>query len=139
MKVVLVNTEVGMEPRRELRVGYETACGAREKITGNFKLAGAVSIHYRFWRLQENLQVEEGRTVAGIAQIQPHHVIEFHAAATIHLPEPGDSRPGFEQTAAMPRGIHFHLIRQRRTRSDQRHFSAQHIDQLRQFVEAGAP
>ncbi len=55
------------------------------------------------------------------------------------LPQAGNSGLGFQQSAAMPGGIGFNFIRHRRTRSDQRHFSAQHVDKLRQFVEAGAP
>jgi len=75
-------------------LGWQGQIGS--KIIGNSTLASAVTGHHCFRCLQKNLQVEQGRTIAGVLQVQPHHVVKFHAAATFHLPQSGDAGLGFE-------------------------------------------
>src|ERR1700677_1777221 len=81
-------------------------------------LTGSVPAHHSFWRLQEDLQVEPGRTVSRVAQVEPHHVVKFYSAAAIYLPESSDSWLRLEQTATMPGSIGFHFIGHWWTRSD---------------------
>ena len=73
-------------------------------------LTGAAAGNHCFGSLHQNLQIEPGRAIARIAQIQANHVVESDAAAALHLPEPRDSRLRFEQTAAMPGGIGLHFV-----------------------------
>src|SRR5260370_35090034 len=57
--------------------------------------------------------------------------------AAAHLPQAGYSRRRL-QAAQMPRLVKLELIGQGGARADEAHFAANHIDELRQFIDAEA-
>src|SRR5882724_2600362 len=83
------------------------------------RLTGAVPGDDCSWGLQQNLQIEPGRTGARIAQIQANHVVKSYPAAPLHLPEARNSGLRLEQTTSVPSSICLDLIRYRRARTDQ--------------------
>ena len=110
-----------------------------ERKHNRLHLAGAVSSNHCPRSLHQNLQIEPGRTMPCIPQIEPDHVVKSHATPPLHLPQTCDSRLRFEQSPPMPGRISLDLIRNRRTRPNQRHIAAQHVDELRQFIQARSP
>ena len=99
---------------------------------------GAVAENHGGWRPDQDLHVGPGRPGSRVAQVEPNHLVEGHATASADLPESGDSRLGFQQPAAVPEIVRFDFIGDRRTRTDQGHFAPQHVNELRQLVQAGA-
>src|SRR5262245_26666313 len=84
---------------------------------------------------EENLEVEPEGTRSRIAQVQTYHVVKLHAASTLDLPEAGDSRLHFQHAVAMPEIVGFDFVNHSWTRSNQRHLTLQHVNELRQFIE----
>src|SRR6202521_2422736 len=83
------------------------------------KLAGAAPSNYGFGSLQQNLQIEHRARIARVPKIKSNHFVKSDPTTTRTLPEPGNSRLGFEQTATMPGSVGLHLVRHRGTRPDQ--------------------
>src|ERR1700730_11564945 len=87
----------------------------------------------------EDFDVEPGRPRLGVSQIQPDHFIEFEAASAVNLPQPSDSWLDFQYPATVPRLVSHYFVGNCRARADQRHVPFEHIQKLRQFIEAGSP
>ena len=100
-------------------------------------LVGALATDNGARCAEKNFQIEPGRPFSGIAKVEPDHFVERDSAASIDLPETGDAGLHFQNPAAMPGLISSYFIGNRRSRSDQRHLTPQHIEELRQFVQAG--
>src|SRR6476659_4635531 len=75
--------------------------------------------------------------MAHVLQIQPQHVKRAQLAAPADLPQPGDSRKDGESGLELARK-HLRFPFQAWTRTNQRHFTAHHIKDLRQLVEASS-
>src|SRR5205085_6930508 len=100
--------------------------------------AGSISGDDGTGCLQKNFHIEPRRTLASIAQIEANHFIKSDSTPSLDLPESSDSRLRLEQATAVPWGVSFDFIWHGGTRSDQRHLSAQYIDELGQLIEAGS-
>src|SRR5262245_23389064 len=74
--------------------------------------------------------------VPGITDIQSDHLLKCRPAPAGDLPQSGDSRFGFQHTAAVPALITCDLVSNRWPWADQRHLSLQHIPELRKLVQA---
>src|SRR6185437_5643199 len=69
-------------------------------------------------------------------QVHRHQRLKVYLAAAIHLPDAGDARR-HQQAIAVAIAILLHLVAQGRTRADDAHVAAQHVEKLRQLVQAG--
>ncbi len=99
----------------------------------------SIAYEYSSGSTQENLEVEPRRPSLGISEIQADHVIKLDPASTTHLPETGNARLHFQDSLPVPCLVGCYFVRNRRTRSDQRHFSPEHIQELRKFIQATPP
>ena len=84
----------------------------------------------------ENCEVERGRPRRGVPQVQTNHLVEADAAPAANLPQSGNSRLDFQDTATMPSLIGRQFIWNRRTGADERHFALQNVQELRQLIQA---
>src|ERR1041385_4509465 len=96
--------------QKQVELAFEVRAYLKPPRGGNF-LIRAISGEDGSWRTEEDFYVEQQRLLARILQVQPYHLVKLGAAASIDLPESGDSRTGFEQTAAVPHVICFHFVR----------------------------
>src|ERR1700719_3076623 len=87
--------------------------------------------------LNKNLDVQPNRPAAGIFKVQANHIIEARPATSLDLPQAGNTGLDFEHATTMPQVVGPELISDRRSRTNQRHLSAQYVQELRQFVQAG--
>src|SRR5437870_13662726 len=88
-------------------------------------------------RPAENFQVKPQRPVIDVFQIQPHPIGEImHIVAAADLPE--TSQPRLDAQAPTMRQVveSSDFIDRQRPRAHQAHFTPDHIDQLRKFVDA---
>src|ERR1700684_1103969 len=97
---------------------------------------GTVTFDDREWSSYQDLEIQPERPALRIPQVQPDHIIEAGAAPATHLPQSCNARLHFQHSASVPNVIHLKLIAHRRTRAYQRHFAAQNVQQLREFIEA---
>ena len=88
---------------------------------------------------QKEFHVEPRRPGFGISEIQSNHLIELDTASAIHLPEPGNAWLHVQDSSSVPCPVGRHFVGNRGTRSDQRHFSLEHIQELRKFIQATSP
>jgi hypothetical protein len=73
--------------------------------------------------------------VIDVLHIEVHPLLEGDLAPAAHLPHAGDPR-AHREAAALPRLVLRDLARDRRPRADDGHLAAQHVDELRQLVDA---
>src|SRR5439155_15275195 len=102
-----------------------------------FASLGARSEQNNGNRPAENLQVKPQRPVVDVFQIQPHPICEImHIVAAADLPE--TSQPRLDAQAPTMRQVveSSDFIDRQRPRAHQAHFAADHIHQLRKFVDA---
>src|SRR5438477_1156856 len=81
--------------------------------------AGPFSTHNRSRSAEQDPKVGPEGPPPGISQIEAHHLIEGRATAARHLPEAGNPRLGFQDSAAMPRRVMLKLVRKGRSRANQ--------------------
>ena len=88
---------------------------------------------------RKDLQVEPERPFVHVLQVEAHPLLEGNRAAAIYLPEAGDARADAE-AAALPILAEAVVIALRqRAWADETHLALQNVNELRQFVDAGAP
>src|ERR1700676_1672831 len=116
--------------RNQRTVSVCTRNSFGEEVGKVITSTGAVAGDHCLWRLDQNFQIEPRRTIARVAQIESNHIVKSDPAAALDLPEPGNSRFGFEQAASMPGRVGLHLVRHRGTGSTQGHFAPQQIKKL---------
>src|SRR6266702_8498702 len=106
-----------------------------------------VAAHEAFPESQANdLDVEPEAPVLHVVQIEldaAHHLFDAvgFAAIAVDLRPPGDARldPVAVHVALHQILVDVVVFERMRTRTHHRHLAAQHVDELRQLVEAGAP
>src|SRR5262249_35757599 len=86
---------------------------------------------------EDDLQVEPGRPVFDVVNIQLHHLLERQAVAAADLRQAGQSRL-YVKAFAVPGFVTFNLVGDGRSRADQRHLALEDVEDLRQFVNAQA-
>src|SRR3954463_11681779 len=94
------------------------------------KLAGAAARENSLGRLHKNLYVNTYGPILRVLEIQADHLVEGRSAATVNLPQAGDPRLHFEEATAVPGRVSLEFIRNRRTRSDERHIPKKHVEEL---------
>ena len=85
----------------------------------------------------QDFQIEPQRPVVNVFKVKTHPVLEIgNLIAAADLPEAGEA--GLDAQAAAVGQIFktFHLVHRQRARTDQAHFGAEHVVELRQLVEA---
>ena len=70
-----------------------------------------------------------------VLHVEVHPLLESDLVAAAHLPEAGEAR-AHREPAALPRLVLRHFAGQGRPRTDDAHFAAQHVDELRELVDA---
>src|SRR5208282_3738975 len=86
---------------------------------------------------QQNFQIKPQRPVINVFEVEPHPLLKVRdLVASADLPEAGDA--GLHaQAAAVGQVVETsYLVHRQRTRTHEAHFTAQDIEELRQFVEA---
>jgi len=78
------------------------------------------------------------RTNSQVLDVQPDHLVEGDAAASLHLPQPGNAGFPFNKAAAVPHVVHLGFVGDGGPRPHERHLAAHDIEELRQFIQAGA-
>src|SRR5262249_33044871 len=89
-------------------------------------------------RTQQNLEVQPERPFVNVLQIQLHPLLERNVAATTHLPQTGDARLHAESPALPVFTEAFIVPHRQGPRTYQTHVSDEDVEELRQFVDAGA-
>src|SRR5207237_10726404 len=87
---------------------------------------------------EQDLQIERGRPVVDVLQIELHPAIEVDVVAAADLPETRQSGL-HRQAAAMPPLIRADFLRNRRTRADETHVAFEDVPELRQLIERELP
>src|ERR1700691_3031478 len=98
-------------------------------------------LHHQTRRGQDNFDIQQQRPLANVLQIEPHHLFKRKFTADIHLPQAGNagihSRPSLRPVrvfAAHP--IRSQITGRQRPGTYQAHLPTQHVDQLRQLIQA---
>src|SRR5436190_7048717 len=81
----------------------------------------------------EDFQVEPERPVVNVLKVEPHPILEIvYVVTPAYLPE--TSQAGLDAQAAPMREVikPFHFIHGQRARTDEAHFAAPDVEQLRQ-------
>src|SRR5947209_17947633 len=86
-------------------------------------------------RSHEDLEIEPQRPVVDVFEVHLHPVVEARdLIASAHLPEARDPRTD-AQLPLVPEAVAIELVRERGTRTDERHVAFQHAPKLRELVE----
>ena len=87
-------------------------------------------------RLDKQFAVEPEGPVIYIFKIKFHPFFKVEAVAATYLPDTGDA--GFHgEAAALAGHVFSHFGGQRRAGANEAHLALQHVEELRQFIEAG--
>src|SRR5205809_5805847 len=101
--------------------------------------SGAGSFDHGRNRLHQDLQVEPERPLIDVLHVQLHPLIKAEIAASVDLPETGDTWPDTE-ASPVPVLIETVIVAQGQgPRAYKAHVASQHVDELRQLVNAGLP
>src|SRR5205823_12529062 len=73
-----------------------------------------------------------------VEEVEPDQLVEVELGAAGDLPQPGDAGQ-HEVALAVPVLEPVVVALRQRTRADQRHLPAQHVEELRQLVDRPAP
>src|SRR5947209_694369 len=112
-------------------LGMLAVCGGEEvRFECGTCLISPVAREYSSRRNQENLEVQPQRPILGVVQIQADHIVEAGPAAAADLPQAGDARLHLQNPAPVPQVVSLKLVGDGRTRSDQRHFTLENVDEL---------
>src|SRR5262249_9641766 len=91
----------------------------------------------RGYGFEDDLQVQPGRPVFDVVNIELHHLLEREAIAAADLGQAGQSRL-YVAPFAVPGFVAFNLVWDGRSRADQRHLALEDVEELREFVDAQA-
>src|SRR5664279_4990504 len=70
-------------------------------------------------------------------KIHADHLVERRTRSALHLPQPSQARPDFQNSAPMPAPVPFEFVGKRWAGTYERHVTGQYIHELRQLVQAG--
>lgn len=87
-------------------------------------------------RLKKDFNIEPDGPSPGVSNIQADHIVKFDAAAPVNLPESGDAGLRFQYSISVPDVVLIDFVLNWRPGTNQRHLSAEHVDELRKLVEA---
>src|SRR5579884_1123781 len=87
-------------------------------------------------RLQQYLDVQAQAPVLDVEQVHEHHLVEVEVTAPAHLPQPGNAA-GHLQSCLLPVLVALDFGWLRRPWTDDAHVAAQHVEELRNLVQAG--
>src|SRR5436190_4459288 len=87
---------------------------------------------------QQDAQVEPERAVLDVLEIEPHPLAEAQGTAPADLPQAGDAGLHVEP-AQLPGLVLLDFLRNRGARADQAHVPLEHVEELRDLVEARDP
>ena len=85
--------------------------------------------------LEHNFQIEKNRPVLEIEQVHRDHLVEGRFIFTVYLPVSGQPRKTV-YTFPLPRLVMSKFIWRARPRTNQAHFTANHVEDLRQLIQA---
>src|SRR5207248_6167853 len=89
-------------------------------------------------RSREDLQVEPGRAVLDVPDVELDPIVPRQACSSVDLRPAGDAGPDVE-TPALSRRVALDLVRERGAGADEAHVAADDVPQLWQFVDRQAP
>src|SRR6202035_2382055 len=96
----------------------------------------ALALNHSSGSLRQNLQIQPDGPGTRILQIETHHFIKTCPTTSLNLPQTRDAGFDFQNTPPVPHFVLLEFVGERRTRTNQRHVSAQHIPELRQLIQA---
>src|ERR1022692_1038698 len=85
-------------------------------------------------RLREDLQLEPGRAMLHVEDVELDPLVPRERRAAVHLCPAGDPRLHLE-TARLVRSVPLHLVAERGPGADHAHLAADDVPELRQLVE----
>ena len=85
----------------------------------------------------ENVEIEPNRPRVNVLQVELDPILEGGVASAAHLPKARHSR-NRAKTPPLPGEIALCFVNWAWPRADQAHFSTEHVNQLRQFVDASS-
>src|SRR5438105_4869532 len=85
--------------------------------------------------LRQDEQVVRRGPVLDVEEIQPQVILEIEFAPSAHLPQAGDAGRDLE-ALHLPVLVPIDLVRQGWSRTHQAHLALQHVQELRELVEA---
>src|SRR3954453_2949013 len=97
----------------------------------------AAAIQAREYRFPDDQRIERERPLLDVAQIETNRLLPIEIGATADLPQTGQAR--LHQQSSSRFAVVPPIGDRQRARTDQRHLTAQHVDQLGQLVERCAP
>src|SRR5271166_5504711 len=122
-------------------MNFDSLTSLPSLTSGAMQQYSAISVcprapHHGGRRLQQNLDVPQQGPGTRIVEVHPHHVVKLDATAAFHLPQACNARLHCVHSAAVPNVVSGILIRDRRPRTNQGHLAYEHVEELRQFVQA---
>ena len=87
---------------------------------------------------RRRLEIEADRPAAHVGDVHLERLAEGRVRPRRHLPQTRDAL-GHQEPVEMVRLEELRLVGNAGARADERHLPAQHVDQLRQLVEARLP
>ncbi len=97
---------------------------------------GATALHHREHGLPDDQSVERERPLLDVAQVETDRLIPVQVGAAVDLPEAGQA--GLHEQPPPCLALVAPVGDRQRTGADERHLTAQHVDQLRELVERRA-
>src|SRR5262249_5265754 len=85
----------------------------------------------------QDLDVEPEGPGPRVLKVKANHIVETNAAAPRHLPQTGNARLDFQNSAPMPYTVCSKFVSDGRTWSDKRHVPTQNIPELWNLIETG--
>src|SRR5262245_40469022 len=89
-------------------------------------------------RADEDLEVEPGRAMVDVPDVELDPLLPWQRRPTVHLRPARQARPHLE-AAPLALRVRVHLVAESRAGADQAHLAAEHIPELRQLVERRPP
>src|SRR5829696_2532086 len=129
----------GRGPAPEISVATAFACApgdasARATAAATSKSESAAPREHGGDGLQQDRQVEAHRPALEVEEVQPHEVVEVELRPAGDLPQAGDAGQ-HEIALLVPLLELLEVALGQRSRTDERHLAAQHVEELRQLVE----
>ena len=99
--------------------------------------AHAVTAEHLRHRLGQDLDVESGRAVVDVPDVERELLVPRDRVAAVHLRPPGDARAHLV-AARLLGGVERQVLHEQRARAHQAHVAVHHVEQLGQLVDARA-
>ena len=112
--------------------------GDRRRLRGTPALIDAASAQHGRRRARQKGEIDAEGQVSGQPDIHRHPTTIRHVVATGHLPQASQAR-SHGAIVGQPPPVQARLIHHDGPRPDQGHLAPQHVQQLRQLVDAGTP